>query len=272
MRLTPFLSIPSRSLYSHFRLVEERGLNLEIQLDWDSLDNPQNHAFHLVRKAREKTGMEITLHAPFIDMAPGASDPLMRRATMTRLEQTANLAQELGARMIVVHPGYDEKRYWMDLDGFKRRSVETWRRFMDMAEPAGCDVALENIFERRPEILVEVMEMVDTPRFGACFDTGHFNVFSKVSVEEWLKVVGPHVLELHLHNNYGEHDDHNGMKSGVFDFARFFSAFNQYIRPGKTLFTLEPHKEEGVDESLEALAGFGYSLPMPATLAQAQAV
>jgi sugar phosphate isomerase/epimerase len=239
----------------NLRFLAEKKLNLEIQLSWESAENFPDNLLEKILAWKQSAGTQITVHAPFIDMAPGGADPLIRQATIMRFAQTSVLAGRLQAEVIVVHPGYDEKRYWKDVDGFVTRAVEMWARLLDLTRESGCVIALENIFEKRPDTLRRVVEGIGSPRFGICFDAGHFNMFSKVPLAEWLDALGGMIMELHLHNNYGEHDDHNGMASGTFDFVPFFARLDAMgVDP---ILVMEPHQKDGVVESLKFLDSLG---------------
>lgn len=255
MRRRPGLSLTLPQIEGKLHFLAEKNLNLEIQLSWESAENFPDNLLEKILAWKQSAGTRITIHAPFIDMAPGGMDPLMRQATIMRFAQTAVLAGRLGAEAMVVHPGYDDKRYWNDVDGFVARAVEMWTRLLELTRESGCRIALENIFEKRPETLRRVVEGVGSSRFGICFDSGHFNMFSKIPLTEWLDALGGMIVELHLHNNYGEHDDHNGMASGTFDFVPLFARLNEMgVDP---ILVMEPHQEDGILESLKFLDGLG---------------
>lgn len=255
MRRRPGLSLTLPKVEGKLQLLAEKNLNLEIQLSWESAENFPDDLLNKILSWKKSTSSRITLHAPFMDMSPGGSDPLVRQATLTRLAQTSALAGRLGAEAMVIHPGYDENRYWKDVNGFVTRAVETWMQLLELTHESGCLIALENIFERSPELLRRVVDKVGSQRFGICFDSGHFNMFSKAPLNEWMDSLGGKIMELHLHNNYGEHDDHNGMSSGTFDFAQLFSKLDEVgARP---ILVMEPHQEGGLDESLKFLESLG---------------
>jgi len=255
MRRRPGLSLTLPHIEGNLRFLAENKLNLEIQLSWESAENFPDSLLEKILAWKQSAGSRITVHAPFIDMAPGGSDPLIQQATIMRFAQASVLAGKLGAQAIVVHPGYDEHRYWKDVDGFVARAVEMWTKVLTLTRESGCSIALENIFDKSPEVLRRVAEGVGSPRFGICFDTGHFNMFSKVPLAEWLNALGGMIVELHLHNNYGEHDDHNGMASGTFDFVPLFARLDEMgVDP---ILVMEPHKEDGVIESLKFLDRLG---------------
>ncbi len=254
----PYLSIPAHLLDVHLGDAVERGLHLEVHAFWRELESFDEATMGAVDRARGD-GMRVSLHAPFIDMAPGADDPVMRDATLNRFAQSALLAQRLGAVSMVVHPGWDRRRYWGDSDGYVKRTAETFATLMELTEPFGCAVALENIYETEPALLRAIIDTVDNPRFGHCFDAGHFNIYGQpYGLERWLDVMGDAINHLHLHNNDGTDDQHQGMRSGSFDFDSFFPLLARHgVDP---VMTIESHHIAGVDESVDYLRSLGVTL------------
>ena len=53
---------------------------------------------------------------------------------------------------------------------------------------------------------------------GFCFDTGHFLIFSRVTLNEWIDAFGDGLFGLHLHDNDGRMDLHQPVGEGAFDF------------------------------------------------------
>ena len=125
---------------------------------------------------------------------------------------------------------------------------------MEISEESGILFALENIYERKPDRLVELIERVNHPRFKSCFDIGHFNVCSQIPLDIWLDRLGPYLVEVHIHNNYGLSDDHLGMTTGTVDFPSLFDELQK--RKLDPVITLEPHSLQGVKESVMFLTHF----------------
>lgn len=117
---------------------------------------------------------------------------------------------------------------------------------MEAAERIGTQIAIENIFEDEPANLRLLMERMNTSGFGICFDTGHFNLFSKTPLEDWMAALNPFIIELHLHDNDGSRDQHLPMGEGNFDFKKFFRLLNN----NACLHTIEAHSEEHALRSL----------------------
>ena len=83
------------------------------------------------------------------------------------------------------------------------------------ARGASGDVA--NIFEEEPATLLSLLGHFKE-RLWFCFDSGHFNLFSKLPVEEWLVPLRDYVREFHLHDNHGRSDQHLPVGRGTFPF------------------------------------------------------
>lgn len=113
-------------------------------------------------------------------------------------------------------------------------------------------IAIENIFEDTPDNLRVLMEELGCDAFGICFDSGHYNVFAEVKLEEWINQLAPYIEELHLHDNDGKGDDHLAIGDGTFDFKTLFSL----IEKKDIIYTIEAHTPEDALKSIERLQGF----------------
>ncbi len=195
-------------------------------------------------------GVPFTLHAPFMDLNPGSVDPAVKEVTMRRWLQLLPLVEFVNARAVVVHPGFDHWRYgtlveeWMDLAA--RSLLELMDKY-----PPHLVVAVENIFDRDPWVLKGLLERVNHPRVGHCFDVGHFLLFSGTDLETWFQALGPHLVELHLHDNRGDKDAHIAMGKGIAPWDRIFSLVEATGRD--PFLVVEAHSEEDALESLKYL-------------------
>ena len=92
---------------------------------------------------------------------------------------------------------------------------------------------------------------MNSSRFGICFDTGHFNLFSKKPIEEWFDRLGPYILEVHLHDNNRKKDEHLAIGDGKMDFNLLFKLLNGL--PHKPLLTIEAHGKDAALKSIERI-------------------
>jgi sugar phosphate isomerase/epimerase len=190
-------------------------------------------------------GMECTMHAPFIDLSPGGFDPDVVAVTRARFLDTFRLAEIFRPRTIVFHSGYDRWKYVHNLQLWLENSIRFWAPFLELAERVDTYIAMENIFEHTPENIAALIARLDSPRFGACFDIGHWRLFATVDLGAWLAAIAPALHVLHLHDNHGQFDDHLVPGDGSIDFDEFNRQLAASGAAPRTL-TFEPHRREDI--------------------------
>ena len=245
---SPHVHVPYGRIWDHLDFAREHSLNLEIFFSaFDLLSLAASDLGALLGEL--DYGPSITLHAPFMDLAPAAVDPGVREVTAERFNQALDAAGELKAVAVVFHSGYDKWKYGHNMDIWLERSLGFWPDFIERARGLGTRIAVENIFEDTPDNLRLLMEKLGSKNFGICFDTGHMNIFGRVPLGDWLDDLGGHIIELHLHDNRGDLDSHLPVGDGDFDFDSLFArlAGREVIR------TIEATSPEDVLTSLERL-------------------
>ncbi|HYQ48156.1 MAG TPA: sugar phosphate isomerase/epimerase family protein [Thermodesulfovibrionales bacterium] len=249
--IAPHVHIPFDQLSAHLDLIRERSLNLEIYFSGDVLDalTPAD-----VKRAKNELNYKpsLSFHAPFMDLSPGAVDSLVRDATLRRISHILDIAEILKPKVIVFHSGYEKWRYALKADWWLEKSLLTWRPVQKRAAEMNVKIAIENIFEDEPSSLKMLMDGVSAANFGICFDTGHFNLFSRVRLEDWMEALNPHILEIHLHDNDKTSDQHLPVGDGTFDFGKFFYLLNNR----NCIHTIEAHSPEKVLRSFENIRRF----------------
>ena len=240
--------IPFQRIPEHLDVITKHALNLEIYFGAPVLDSLSAAELSELKR-RLDYNPSLSIHAPFMDLSPGAVDSMVRTATMERFRQVLDAAEILGPKTLVFHSGYEKWKYALNVNLWLEKSLLTWRQVSKRADGIGVKVAIENIFEDEPSNLKLLMENMDHAAFGICFDTGHFNLFSKVSLEDWMEALNPYILELHLHDNDRTSDQHLPLGEGTFDFARFFTL----LQNRDCVYTIESHTPENVLRSMESL-------------------
>jgi sugar phosphate isomerase/epimerase len=241
--------IPYRLLRKRLDKIVTTGLNPEIFLDGYTLDQAKPADLREVYEVLHGNGRKITVHGPYMDLSPGGADEKMRLAT-----QTFEAVSVLRPMAVVLHAGYDERRFDGDIELWLGQSLKTWPEFIKEAERLDTVIAVENIFEEGPAPLKALIESLSSPNFRVCLDAGHQEIFSEVTMEEWFREIGGYVAEVHIHDNRGRIDDHLPVGDGTIDFGQFFRLLKQYTRD--PIYTIEPHGEEGIWRGIEALKRF----------------
>ena len=251
---TVHVHIPYSGIRDYRELLRKRRYDLEIYFTASVLSQIERADLDLLLTSLD-WNPSLTIHAPFMDLNPGAVDAMVRSATQMRFKQLLNVAAVLRPRAVVFHAAYDRWRFAGRTDIWLENSMDTWTRVMDLAGKVdGMRVAVENVFDEDPEPLRMLIERVGSPSFGFCFDTGHFNLFSRMPMEDWFSSLGRYILEVHLHDNHGAADSHQALGTGTVDFDRFFHLLRS--SGAKPVYTLEAHDPADIEPSLEKIRAY----------------
>ena len=245
------VNLPFPLLIEQLEAVLASGLQPEVYFSGYVLDRLSSKDVERASRALQEKKIPVTFHAPFMDLNPGAADEKVREITAFRFRQVLDLVSLFHPRTIVLHPGYDRWRYDDDVDLWLENSLRTWNPLMERAESVSVRMALENVFDERPEPLRRLLEEINSPFLGYCMDAGHGNLFSQVPLEEWVEVLGGRLMEIHLHDNHGEADEHLPLGQGDIDFSSLFSLLEK--KKLQPIYTIEPHEIAHLQPSLKAL-------------------
>jgi len=242
-----FVHIPYKQLMENLAKIEGEDFNIEICLSGDMLDNyPAKDIDRLLKFLKERD-KDCTFHAPYQDLNPGSLDREIRKITLRRFHQTLELASEFKPLIIVFHTGFDPWRYSDLEDEWLRLSLKTWEEVLRRAEGISAKLALENVFESKPQQILRIIKEFSPP-LGFCFDVGHYNVFSHLPLKSWFEILHKFLLELHLHDNNGQLDEHLGLGQGCFPFDELLSLLKLF--PSSALLTIEGCDEAAIRASL----------------------
>jgi len=177
----------------------------------------------------------ISVHSPTTDINIASVRDSIREASLLLLEDVCRKSSDMGARMVVVHPGYSP---WLELmDRSYRSLLRSLESLALIQDEYGVPVAIENMggwevcHFRDPSLIPVIRE------FGLsfCLDVGHANING--ALPQFLSAGVPD--HLHLHDNNGVVDDHLPLGEGNIDFGNVLS-----MLPSDCLWILEvPHIE-----------------------------
>ena len=243
--------LPYRQLASRLDAFLTQRHKAEVADKGHDLDTLDVALLELAADSFRDAGLSLTVHAPFLDLNPGALEPYVFEATAIRYRQTLAAADRLGARLVVFHPGYEYWKYGGKDRLWLEASLEFWPPIIELAEQFELRLALENIYETGPDTLAQLLERIDSPLFGHCFDAGHWRLFSDRTLDEWFAVLAARTIHIHLHDNTGTGDDHLPVGEGDIDFGLLFRLVETLPEPPSM--TLEARSPEAVERSLKNL-------------------
>lgn len=190
-----------------------------------------------------------TMHGPFFDMAPGSLDRQVNALVMNRYRQALDIAAELRVSTVVFHANYiTSLRTEVYRAGWTARNIAFFGELAPYAAERGVTIAIENMWEYEPAIIVDVIRGVNHPAVRACLDIGHAHLFGEVPYAEWLAVVAPVLAHTHLNNNDGRVDVHCALNRGVLDYRALIPELRAL--PAPPTMTLEMDSPEDMAASL----------------------
>ncbi|PKN51032.1 MAG: AP endonuclease [Deltaproteobacteria bacterium HGW-Deltaproteobacteria-13] len=240
--------MPYHLLPEYLEMILQKKLNLEIYFHHWVLQSLDKSRCMETAKILTDAGLKITFHAPFMDLRPGAFDDKIRQASIDRIKQVFDLAPYFHPLKIVCHASFDERYYVFGDDLWLEASLKTWTELIALAKDHKTMIALENIYEKKPDILRRLFEALSSESICFCFDTGHFNVFSYTPLNIWLKELGKYLGHLHLHDNRGQADEHLPVGCGTFPFTDLFEKLK--TMKAKPTITLEAHNQDNLWQSM----------------------
>ena len=197
------------SILDKFKIIKEAGFQ------GVELNRPDTIPMEELLKAKADSGLEIAGIICTTHWGKPLSHPdeKVREQGFKGLELALKDAGELGCTRVLLVPGVVNKdvRY----DDCWKRSQELIKRAIPIAEAAKCKIAVENVWNQFLLSPMEAARFVDdlnSPWVGWHFDIG--NVITYGWPEQWIRILGPRILNLHLKEYSRKKRDAEGLWKG----------------------------------------------------------
>ncbi len=175
------LLLSSPLLWAHDTL-EVLGLAADLGYDgvelWAFSLLQERQDVRVVRRKAQELGLVITLHALSWDLNPTSRLEAIRVASLEELRRSLDLAAEVGAELVALHPGRVTVPY-DDGASYRQVLVEVLQELADYAARLGLRLGVEHMEARQGEYLVqveqvnEVIRSVGRPNVGITLDVAH---------------------------------------------------------------------------------------------------
>jgi len=177
-----------------------------------------------------KVSTRLAVHGPFIGLVYNHNDCLLKQAIRKRLDMTFEMTRALKPDTLVLHtqyrssfPKFEMEKMWVE------NVADFWRGEIKRYAACGVRVALENLEEPDPELMIDLVDRVDHEYLGLCLDTGHANIFSDLKFSQWVERMGRRLMHIHIHDNNGDVDSHLPIGAGNIDFKDLFDAVRRIV-------------------------------------------
>ena len=229
-------AMPSEKLEIYSDWIIENQRDLEIQdfispflLDSDEVDVTIDKITSLLDGYTGRMG----IHAPFINLQLAAWDPKIRAVVQERFKQALDVCAKLGATHMVVHsplmflgapdsismPTMGESGTLFDL------IHDTMDDVVKQAEAIGCMLVIENIFDKLPLLLTNLVKSFESDCVRQSLDVGHaFIKFTEGAPppDYYVREAGQLLGHVHLQDTDGYSDRHWTIGDGRVDWKILF--------------------------------------------------
>lgn len=253
---------PGMDLWAWAELAQDLGLGaLEIRADLGIAHPDELSSQDRLRlRALTKERMKISVHMPIHGVNLTWPVRSVAAASLREVLHTVELAAELGAEVVVLHPGTLPEEY-VSFPKWIERSRDLLRFSLSLLLPhagrAGVRLALENKHRARDLGLVssagehrQILE--EFPDLGACLDVGHLHTFGH-PVQDYIEALGERLIHVHLHDNRGDADSHLALGEGTAPWKEALVSLRKNSFSGRVI--LEIPDPDGLRRSVEKILG-----------------
>lgn len=160
---------------------------------------------------------EITMHGQFSDLNVASLDKEIKKISEKRYYQSLELAQSINASTLLFHTNKKSTKHIGAQKKFDKNFLNFWQDFIKDIEKTKLVAVLENVHEKTPNFIKNVIQEINSPKLKASLDVGHVNVYSDIEVEIWLNEYKDILYHMHIHNNFGDDDSHFSITKGSLD-------------------------------------------------------
>jgi sugar phosphate isomerase/epimerase len=194
-----------------------------------AMDPPMAHHSSLSSKKKEivsalqDNGLGLICHLPTFLTTADLTESL-RRASVAEMLFSLNVAAELGAKKVVLHPSMAAGMGAFVVATVKGYAFDFLSEMVAVAGQLGLTICLENMFPRNllgvePGDFEEIFQAF--PSLKLTLDTGHANIADPQGrrMQHLIERFGKRLGHLHFSDNKGKRDDHLAIGQGNINFS-----------------------------------------------------
>ncbi len=229
-------SAVAKTLEDSFKAISEEGLDLiEIICEYSlmEIDDITEERRRYIKELASSYNLRLSVHAPFWDIAPCSRNSGIRNESKRQIIKTIDFTRDIGADFIVIHTGMRQRSRYNEEDPL-RFLIESLKECAQSARESGVNIAVENTYEELAEDIIGLLDKLNEDNCWMLLDIGHLHIAAPDQVIPCLEVIKDRLISIHMHNNYGEKDDHLSLAEGTIDIEGFVNklveiGYDKYI-------------------------------------------
>lgn len=249
-----------RDITQHLKLALAYGCGLELQAfsNPDVLHDSWRALLREYKPLLKDFPGSISCHGAFFDMYAASFDSRVVELTRERYLLNLDIAAELGATHVVFHTNFLPM---IRTEFYRHEWLKNQRAFLLAMEPEaaqrGVKLAIENMWDPDPHLLIELFDGLPAAHIGVCFDVSHAYLYRfnrQQSVEFWLQTLAPYTIHVHMNNTRGVIDEHLSLNApgGALNYAALLPLLAELERD--PVLVVEIDEPEVVEQSLQFMS------------------
>ena len=173
--------------------------------------------------------LSYSIHAPISDINIGSLNERIREDSILEILTTAETAANLDIDLVTIHPGLSSMAVPYMEEKAVEKAKKSLRSIDRISSEYGVRIAVENMpafpfmLGRTAE---DLKELIGETNLGFCLDIGHANTTDQIN--ELIKEFRDRLINVHIHDNHGEHDEHLTLGEGNIDFKKVIDSLKGY--------------------------------------------
>lgn len=178
------------------------------------LNYPRDHDFEneisfLKKLGTDSPPLNYAIHGQFFSGSLNDFNEKIRKETLSELFRNIDIANEIGAQIVVLHPGLEP--YGLKFDKRVELELDSYKQIASYAEKRNIKIGLENEAKTcfwfpdraaKLELINQTIKDIDMKNFGMTLDIGH----ASVSQEDYIGAIKKYsdiIFHVHAHDNFG---------------------------------------------------------------------
>ena len=198
----------------------------------------------------ESFNLKYTIHAPFMDVNIAAPGKSSRRNSISQVKNSIDLANEINAEAVVVHPGLMAFLLRETPEKVYKTADSSIEKLAKYSADLGVNTTIENMPDFEAMIykdLTHLNETVEKYGLAMTLDIGHAN---HVGISPDAMYFDS-IKHIHIHDNLGDEDSHLALGEGSIQLNYIVNNFESKNYDG--IYIIEVNNEDSVKKSLKYL-------------------
>ena len=237
---------------------EENGITI-IELVLDPPEIFEKESRQKIVDLVNSYSLKKQVHGPFIDVNLCSHNDIISNASTESYIETIKVSQEIGAKVITIHPGLANFLISSIREFNKIKLKQAIHKLLEFSKNSDICVCLENMPQNayimtENNNIEEVFNIVDKNNLFLTYDTSHFYTCNGDVEKLWSKFHKV-IRNVHIVDNFSKvTDTHPSLGSGKINFKKIFDIISSYKYNGALIIELSSAKE--LSQSIEFIKKF----------------